>query len=245
MRLILDAFKARRWSDEAGAALGIAAQMAEVGGPITPQMIATVPRRFYDANEAGPDDVFRELARALHGLDVASSRPELIAIDDIDSFCRAAEVPASTVVAISRPLELPEREVKRLVAEIIGEPYAGADWGGEADDLSSDRVLLGSKRVPTSFIFKGPAKPGTLTLATLGRNGDQLDRMLEQPADLFVVQHCNAVSAAVRRHLRRGIIALRATGNKRAVGSVWDGSDCARLFAAHGMIDRLTGSLRQ
>jgi hypothetical protein len=78
----------------------------------------------------------------------------------------------------------------------------------------------------------------------MGRNGDQLDRMLQQPADLFVIQHCDAISAAVRRHLRRGIIALRATGHERAVGSVWDGSDCARLFVAHGMIDQKTGSLK-
>jgi hypothetical protein len=180
----------------------------------------------------------------LQGLQVGSEQPELIPIDAIDSFRRAAEVSPQSVAAISRPLALPERDVKRLVAEIIGEPYVAADWGGEADDLSSDRVLLGGRRVATSFIFKGPGEKGTLTLAKMGRNGDQLDRMLSQPADLFVIQHCEAVSTAVRRHLRRGIIALRATGNKRAVGSVWDGSDCARLFVAHGMIEPQTGVLR-
>ena len=239
----MDAFKSRRWSDEAGAALDIATQMAEGGGPFARHMTASIPRRFLDANGISSEDVVEEVARALNGVQVASDRPELIVINEIDSFSAAADVPASAVVAISRPLKLAEREVKRLVAEIIGEPYVGADWGGEADDLMSDRVLLGSHRVPTSFIFKGPAKRGALTLAMMGRNGDQLDRMLQQPAQLFVIQHCDAVSSAVRRHLRRGIIALRATGNPRAVGSVWDGSDCARLFVALGKIDRATGAL--
>src|SRR5258708_32565307 len=218
--------------------------MAEVGGLFDQHRITSVPIAFYDSNGISANEVVGEVTRALSGVEVATERPELIPINEIDSFSRAVEVPASAVVSISQPLKLAERDVKRLVAEIIGEPYIGADWGGEADDLMSDRVILGSRRVPVSFIFKGPAKRGALTLAMMGRNGDQLDRMLQQPADLFVIQHCDAISASVRRHLRRGIIALRATGHERAVGSVWDGSDCARLFVAHGMIDQKTGSLK-
>lgn len=37
------------------------------------------------------------------------------------------------------------------------------------------------------------------------------------------------------------VLARRAKGSPSAVGSLWDGSDCARLFVAHGLIDVATG----
>ncbi len=244
MRLIRDAWKARRWRDDQGVALAVVAAMVDGDGQFNPRIIPALPRAFFDANEITPEALAKELSGALDQYRVRSGSPTLIPIEEIDSFSRASEVSAVEVATISHPLKLPEMEVKRLVAKIIGEPYIPKDWGGEADDLFSTRVRLHDRPTGTTFIFKGPAKKGTLTLASLGANGDQLDRMLTQEASLFVVQHCDAIAASVRRHLARGIIALRAAGKEDAVGSVWDGSDCARLFLAHGTIDRATGALK-
>lgn len=83
-----------------------------------------------------------------------------------------------------------------------------------------------------------------LTPARLGKNGDQLTRMLRQPADLFIVQHVGSVSPAVRQQLQDAIVARRARANSAAVGSVWDGVDTARLFVAHGYIEPHTGKVR-
>lgn len=218
--------------------------MVDGNGQFAPELLSRLPQNFFEANDVARTAVGAELNRALDGYQVGQRHPALISIEEIDTFRQAAEIPSGDVTAISHPLQLPERDVKRLVAGIIGESSVPKDWGGESDDLYSTRVRVGGRPTPTSFIFKGPAKAGALTLAALGKNGDQLDRMLNQEARLYVVQHCDVVDPSVRRHLARGIIALRAAGKEDAVGSVWDGNDCARLFVAHGLLDRGTGKLR-
>lgn len=216
-------------------------ELQAANGIVTDGVLAAIPDGFLDANRVSREAVARVLRESLGGLPLARDRPPLIGIDQIASFQKAAEVTPPLVAAISRPLALPERTVKEFVALILGEPRIDKDWGGEPDDLFSTRVVLIDRAVPASFILKGPGKAGPLTISKLGRNGDQLERMLDQPATLFVVQHCDSVRPAVHKALRRGILALRAEGHEEAVGSVWDGSDCARLLVAHGLIDPRTG----
>jgi hypothetical protein len=243
VRLILARFRARRWHDRGGGVVLLVEYLSNGTGIFTPESLSAIPRAFFEANAVEVHEVSLEIRAALEGFQIGGSQAELIPIDKIDSFSRAFEIAPSEVAGISSPLQVPEKKVKQLIAQIIGEPYVKADWGGEADDLFSDRVVLNGQRVPTSFILKGPGTKGPLTLSKLGANGDQLDRMLNQPARLFVVQHANEVAVTVRNHLRRGILALRASGAEEATGSVWDGSDVARLLVAHGMVDLQTGRL--
>jgi hypothetical protein len=215
--------------------------MASKGVPFTQGIAEEVFEAFLLGNEISRADVASELSRALDGIRIRHW-PELISIEEIDTFAQAATVSSPAVTAISKPLPLSESRVKALLAKIIGEPYVGKDWGGELNDLFSPRVVLGGKRAAASLILKGPAKPAPLTLAMLGKNGDQLDRMISQPAELFVIQHCHEVTTPVYNHLRRMIRSLRAEGKLQVVGSIWDGSDCARLFVAHRFIDPVTGA---
>ncbi len=109
-------------------------------------------------------------------------------------------MPAEQVAGFANPLVLPERVVKHLLARLLGEPFVPNDWGGEHDDLYTTRVTLNDRPTPTSFLLKGAGLKGMLTPSRLGKNGDQLTRMLRQPADLFIVQHVGPVSRpAVRR----------------------------------------------
>ena len=48
---------------------------------------------------------------------------------------------------------------------------------------------------------KGRAKPKKLTVADLGKNGDQISRLFSEPSDLVVLQHCDRVTSAVRDHM--------------------------------------------
>ncbi|WP_131116381.1 hypothetical protein [Lichenihabitans psoromatis] len=41
-----------------------------------------------------------------------------------------------------------------------------------------------------------------MTLADLGKNGDQIDRLFSEPADLMVLQHCNEITSPVRAMMR-------------------------------------------
>jgi hypothetical protein len=168
----------------------------------------------------------------------------LVEMGQIDSFRGALEVPAEQVAGFANSLVLPERVVKQLLARLLGEPFVPNDWGGEHDDLYTTRVTFRGQPTPTSFLLKGAGLKGMLTPARLGKNGDQLTRMLRQPADLFIVQHVGAVSAAVRQQLQEAVVARRVHGHTVAVGSVWDGSDTARLFVAHGYIEPHTGKVR-
>lgn len=211
------------------------------GKPWSSEIAEAVPDDFFDGNNIARDTLITALAEAL-GTSSVASRPEVIMIEEIDSFAAVETVSPQSVKGLSAPLALPEDKVKALIAKIIGEPFVPKDWGGERDDLFTTRVQLGGARVPASFILKGPAKKGPLTLAKLGKNGDQLDRMFNQPADLYVIQHCDQVTPAVRSHVRKAVLAAR-TSNPRAVASIWDGNDCARLFVAHGLIDPETGQL--
>jgi hypothetical protein len=166
----------------------------------------------------------------------------LIPMVEIDSFARAQHVYPSVVASFANPLDLLEQTVKLLIARILGEPYVPKDWGGETDDLFTPRVTLKGRSASASFALKGPGAAKTLHPNQLDKRGDQVDRMLAQPADLYVVAHTGSVSTSIRRQLNDGITARH--GHRRALGSIWDGSDLARLFIAHDFLDPDTGILR-
>jgi hypothetical protein len=170
--------------------------------------------------------------------------PALVPMGEIDSFRRMLDVPAPSVARFASPLDLLERDVKDLLAAIIGEPFVPRDHGGELGDLFSTRVMFQGRPTAACFVLKGRGLRTKLTPRWIGKNGDQLTWMLAQPADLFVVQHVGEVSTAVHRQLEDAVLARRSRGHVQALGSVWDGVDLARLFVAHDFIDRRSGNLR-
>jgi hypothetical protein len=97
---------------------------------------------------------------------------------------------------------LSERHVKDAFASIIGEPNVPNDWGGEQFDLWTTRISIQSEPVTAAFMFKGPAKFHPMTMADLGKNGDQIDRIIQTAAELVVVQHCHSITAPVVNMLR-------------------------------------------
>jgi hypothetical protein len=124
-------------------------------------------------------------------------------IDEIDTFDRIRNVNYRLVKSDLEQLRaIPEQQIKQAFAEVIGEPTITKDWGGERSDLFSDRLLLDGKRIATALMFKGPAKFAPLTSASLGKNGDQIDRLFSEPADLLVLQHCHEITPAVRGQMR-------------------------------------------
>jgi hypothetical protein len=169
------------------------------------------------------------------------TRPPIIQIDQIDTFARVSEVPPSKVMDLC-PLHLLEDDVERMIATVIGEPFRQKDWGGELDDLFTQAVQLGGRAVRASFMLKGRGLSSTMRMKNLGKNGDQVMRMIKQPAELFVVQHVNNIDASVISHLQDAIVARRAEGHL-VVGSVWDGVAVARLGVAYGLLDPKTGEL--
>jgi hypothetical protein len=85
---------------------------------------------------------------------------------------------------------LSEEAFKLSIIKIIGEPYELKDWGGEQLDVFSTRPRLRGARKPTGFALKGPGSAnGTLTPAKMGKNGDQIQRLVDDSIELAIVQY--------------------------------------------------------
>jgi hypothetical protein len=238
---IADEFGRCGWDDINNAALGVA--RAVEGGEQDLVKLAKLPSRaFLARNGTTRSEVRGVLERALRGVRIAVKQPPLVSIEDIDSFSAAETVsPAEVATLAAKKLPLPEQTVKEFISGIMGEPYLEKDWSGELSDILTSRVQFGGKRVTAAFLLKGSSFKQKLRPRDLGTNGDQIRRLAKQTADLYIVQHVGQLDEAVYDEVRDMVVARRVERGEHIVGSVWDGSDCARLFIAHRLIDPITG----
>lgn len=132
-----------------------------------------------------------------------------------------------------RMKEVPERTVKALLCSLLEEPDVPADWGGEECDLLSNNLLVGGQRQLGAFLLKGPARFHEMKPSDLGKNADQLYRLFNIPAQIYVIQHCHKIGAAVRKQA----LALAFTQNLVAPCRICflDGVSTAQLLQANGL----------
>jgi hypothetical protein len=156
-------------------------------------------------------------------------RVQHITIDDLDSFQKVIGVPPGP----ARLKGLTENAFKKGIQTIIGEKGVFKDWGGENSDLMTTRVKLNGKRVRAAFAFKGPGQPGKLTIAKMGKNGDQGPRLFEEPADVFFVQHWAEIDARVHKFVETLAIAKSMTSSTPIYYCLIDGQDSDRLVRAY------------
>ena len=168
-----------------------------------------------------------------------------ISVDSIDSFSRVCDVrPRLSEPDLQCLRAVPETEIKAAFASIVNEPFVPKDWSGERSDMLSDRVRFRGQRIATAFLFKGPAQFRPMTLSELGKNGDQIDRLFTEPADLFVLQHCHQVTPPVRGTMRAY---AQQTGRPRLF-CIIDGFDTIRILKAYqlcGLGETMFDSKRQ
>ncbi len=123
---------------------------------------------------------------------------------------------------------------KELICSLLGEYEVPKDWGGEEADVFSSNLLIGGVRKTGAFLLKGPAKFHPMTLKDCGKNGDQIYRLFNIPAQVYIVQHCHSIGAAVRK-------TVEAFVTQRAISVpcqyvFMDGYATARLLKAHGRL---------
>lgn len=151
-----------------------------------------------------------------------------ITIDDVDSFDKVQKLSSSVDY-----VRMPEARFKAGVAKILGEPGSFKDWGGESRDLSSTRLKIGGRRRVAAFAFKGPGTLGKLTPGKMGKNGDQIQRLIRCPADVFLVQYWAEIDDSVMEQLR-SFAELRSYFEQREIFfGVIDGVDSERLIRAY------------
>jgi hypothetical protein len=127
---------------------------------------------------------------------------------EIDEFRPYQDVKTD---GVTLPLLLPERTIKEGLNSLLRENKSAGDWGGEDDDIFASCTVSGSER-PIAMMLKGPSVPHPMRLKDGGKNGDQVLRVTEAPAEVFVVQHVNKITEPVRRQLRLNVEALRSRG---------------------------------
>jgi hypothetical protein len=148
------------------------------------------------------------------------------------------KVPAEVVAGhLTRGrIELSEDAVQTAIEEILDVPFHKQDWGGEVNDLYTANVRFRGRQTPTAFMLKGSGlKARTMEIADCGKNGDQLQRLVTSPAELFVVQYVGPIAEAVISDMDGKIRAIRAEG-KSAWFCIIDGQETARLLRAYRKI---------
>ncbi len=150
-----------------------------------------------------------------------------ITCDDCDQFKNVVNV------KIAPARRLSEKAFKAGVQRIIGEPGTFHDWGGEKNDLFTSKFRLDSKRRTVAFAFKGPGTKGELTPKKLGKNGDQIQRLFESPAHIFIVQYWGRINASVLDQMKEFAKAKSVGDGNRIWYGVIDGEDTNRLLAAY------------
>ena len=150
----------------------------------------------------------------------------------IDQFSLLYNQPESekSVPELSLLKSIPEQNIKLAFAEILHEGSVPKDWGGEKSDLFTSNVSLDGRRLPTAFLLKGPAKFSPMTMRHLGKNGDQIERLFNEPADLLILQHCHEVTNPVRATMR----AYASRIHDLRYFTILDGYDTIRLMRAYG-----------
>jgi hypothetical protein len=151
---------------------------------------------------------------------------KFISIDDIDSFAKVRDASANHV----HPLA--EKKLKKGIAKIIGEKGSFKDWGGEKSDLYTTRIRIGRKRLRAAIAFKGKATKGKLVPAKMGKNGDQINRLFDEPAEVFLVIYCGQIDSSIISQMQAFAIGIALSGRRVSYGVV-DGTDVGRLIGAY------------
>lgn len=153
-------------------------------------------------------------------------------VSEIDQFSKIKSVYESENSAprLNALKAISERKLKCAIAEIVNEDNIPKDWGGEKSDLFTFNLTVSNKHYTSAFLLKGPAKFTEMKMAHLGKNGDQIDRLFSEPADLLILQHCHKVSTSVRNTMR----AFASRIHDLRYFAIIDGYDTLRLLNAYG-----------
>ena len=159
-------------------------------------------------------------------------------VEDIDASAKVRDVNPDAVANLLKPggfFDVSQETVQVRLEKILNEPFHKKDWGGEYNDLYTSNVVVNGARRATAFLLKGNGlQVQSLEIKHCGKNGDQLLRLFESPADLFVVQYGGNVSEAIIKDVDGKTEQLKARG-KQVAYCIINGLDAARLLHAYGL----------
>jgi hypothetical protein len=165
-------------------------------------------------------------------IELPSKKPkcELVTIDDIDSFNRVKKI--RSIDSSLHLSEVPESRIKAGLKKILGETHEFSDWGGEKNDLYTNKINYKRRRRSAAFALKGKATKGTLTPKKMGKNGDQIVRLFGASAQMFFVVYHGKIDESITSQLQAFALGKALSGSA-IYYCVIDGDDLNRLFQAY------------
>lgn len=156
-------------------------------------------------------------------------RAKMITIDEIDSFSKVRKQRGTN----KNFIPILESEFKEGIKQILNEHGRFRDWGGERNDLLTTRLMLKGKRRATAFAFKGRGTHGKLTPASMGKNGDQIQRLFLSPAEVFLIQYCGQIDDSVLEQIEAFANIKSINEKKEIFYGIIDGQDTRRIIEAY------------
>jgi hypothetical protein len=153
-----------------------------------------------------------------------------LSIDDIDSFQKVRGV---ALAPDTKNQPVLEAVFKSGLQKIIGEDGEFKDWGGEKDDIFSNRLVLNGTRMNAAFGLKGRGTSGKLTPRKMGKQGDQVQRLFGDPADIFLIQYWDQIDKSIVEQMQLFATAKSVLWNKRIYYGIIDGQDTLRIIEAY------------
>ncbi len=151
-------------------------------------------------------------------------------IEDFDEFSKVKDL--SMPESFDDMKNITENVFKQALGKILKESTP-KDWGGEMSDLVTSHLHLKGERVSGAFLLKGPSKYNPMTVKHLGKNGDQIVRLAQEPSDVLFVQHCHDITSAVKQTLK---VFATQPSNPRYYCLI-DGRESLRLLEAYELKD--------
>ena len=199
-------------------------------GPQDPQrQVAALGLSRAGVKEAIKERKAADIDNGLQGLRVC--------IEDVEEFREVRRIQPRDVLGLLTEdgrINLLEDDIQSAIEGILAVPSHARDWGGEDCDLYTGNLTVNRRKTLAAFLLKGRGlrKP-VLEIADCGKNGDQLVRLFQMPAELYVVQFVGMISENLIKDIE-GKTAERRSREKLAWFCIVNGQDTARLLVAYG-----------
>lgn len=171
--------------------------------------------------------------RSASGIDLRLADHLRLSVQNIDQFKNTDFLWTPSTKEFNRLKDVPEQKVKELFCSLLGEAAIPKDWGGEECDIFSSNLSVSGKRYSAAFLLKGPACFHEMTLTDCGKNGDQIYRLFNTPADVFIVQHCHKITPSVRKTVEAFALSQYS---RSCMFTLIDGYDTARILRSNGIL---------
>lgn len=173
------------------------------------------------------------IERSKSGFDLRLADSLHLPVQTIDQFKNTDFMWRPSAKEFNQLKGIPEQHVKELFCRLLGEAVVPKDWGGEECDIFSSNLSVDGKKYSAAFLLKGPAKFHEMTMADCGKNGDQIYRLFNTSADVFVVQHCHKITPAVRKTVEAFALSQYS---RSCLYTLIDGYDTARILHSNGIL---------